>query len=440
MDWSPGETPKNIQLYASLKPGSDKKLVAGEPVQLELSVENKGTEPFKRLRAWTESDNGFLDRREYVFGTVKPGEKKTATVTVKTPKDLLSRRDGVTVRFQDDKGTWPDTLVSELNFGELARPSFAFNYSVLDDCAACNGDGVIQRGEDVTLLLDVTNTGTGKALDTFASIKNASDQNVFIEKGRFKLGEINPGETQTARFRLQVKKGYKGDSFGMRAYVIDEPLEEFTADKLMIPVAAEGAPVAAFDTRKGTVKLGEKTELFASAEGGARVLAKLPKGAVLNELGRNAQFVRVELAPERFAFVRAADAKDGRGQKAQAPAFAWQYFREPPAIALSVDTAQGGLVAEGERYTLSGVVTDPSLIDMYVLVNDQKVFFKGAAPADEGKLKFTTEFALKEGNNLITVVARESADFAGRKTIVVRRRPAAVAAKLPAEAPTQAKP
>ena len=46
-------------------------------------------------------------------------------------------------------------------------------------------------------------------------------------------------------------------------------------------------------------------------------------------------------------------------------------------------------------------------------------------------LKFTTDFPLKEGNNNILVVARESQDFASRKGLVIRRRTAAVAQKLP---------
>ncbi|MGQ0505373.1 MAG: hypothetical protein ACT4TC_08630, partial [Myxococcaceae bacterium] len=77
--------------------------------------------------------------------------------------------------------------------------------------------------------------------------------------------------------------------------------------------------------------------------------------------------------------------------------------------------------------------------DMYVLVNDQKVFFKSAGKEDAngGHIKFTTDFPLKEGNNTVLVVARESQDFAARKTLVVRRRPPAVAQK-PAPAPGQA--
>ena len=75
----------------------------------------------------------------------------------------------------------------------MSRPRFAYTWQIVDECQACNQDGQVQRGENVALMLDVTNIGTGKALDTFTIIRNAGDPNIFIEKGRFKL---SPQTTQ----------------------------------------------------------------------------------------------------------------------------------------------------------------------------------------------------------------------------------------------------
>jgi len=432
VDWSPGQSPKTAQLVSTLKPSADMKVVAGEPMDLELTVENKGSEAVKRLRAWTDCpDNAYLDHREFLIGSLKPGEKKTWKVPVKLPKDLTSRRDAVTVRFQDDGGMLTDTLATEVNFVELPRPAFAFNWQVLDNCAECNGDGVVERGETVDVLLDVTNTGTGKALSTFAQIKNGADQYIFIDKGRFTLGELAPGETKTARFQLEVKKGYHGDSFPLKLAIIDEPLEEFATEKLNIPVKDEGPAV---EKKSGTLKLADKAELFTSPDSDGQAFLRLPHGAVVTELAKVGNFYKVELDKERFAFVKAQDAHDAHAKAAPLPKDAEVIAaRTPPRIALNgVDPTQGGLVADGERYTLSGVVTnDTPQLDLYVLVNDQKVFFQtmNAKNGDATKLKFSTDFALKEGNNHVLVVAREGQDFASRKTLVIRRRPAAVAQK-----------
>ncbi|MEW6430543.1 MAG: MXAN_5808 family serine peptidase [Myxococcota bacterium] len=422
LDWTAGATPKAPQLVATLRANGDKKIIAGDTVQLELTVENKGAEPVRRLRAWIEAENGIIDRREFLYGLLKPGEKKSSTVTVKTPRDLLSRRDGVKVKLQDDSGVLAEVDAGELNFAEQTRPQFAFNWSVNDTCDACNGDGLIQRGENVTLVVDVTNVGQGKALDTFSTIRNAADSNIFIEKGRFKLGELAPGETKTARFQLEVKKAYKAADFNLKLAIIDEPLDEYTADKLALPVATDG-PALVFEARKSSlVRVADRADFY-SAGDGQRVLGRLPKGATLVEQARGASFSRVELEKDRFVFVKTSDLRDAKGQKASAPKeIAWSEFRSPAQIALNVDPAQGGAVTESDRFTLSGVVADPQLLDLFVLVNDQKVFFKGRSAEDGDKVKFTTEFPLKEGNNLVTVVARESQDFATRKTLVIRRR------------------
>jgi carboxyl-terminal processing protease len=431
VDWSPGTTPKTPQLAATLKPGPTQKIAAGEDTDLELTVENRGTEPLSRLRAWTDSDNPFLDRREFVFGAVKPGEKKSWKVQLKMPKDIISRRDSVKLRFFDDHGALPETVDAELNFVEIPRPAFAFDWQVIDDCTQCNGDGMVQRGERVTLLLDVKNLGQGKAFDTFAQIKNAADQNIFIEKGRFKLGEIAPGETKTAKFQLEVKKAYKGDSFPLKLAIVDEPLEEFATEKLKIPVLDSGSEV---ELKKMVVKIGEKGELFESPDKDARPIAQLPHGGLLSVEGRVASSYKVDFEKGRFAFVHAADVKEVKGAKA-APLKDVEHlpFREPAQITLNVDSTLGGIVVEGDKFNLSGVVTNTKeLLDMYVLVNDQKVFFKSASNAegDALRMKFSTDFPLKEGNNNVLIVAREGPEFASRKSLVIRRRPAAVAQKL----------
>jgi carboxyl-terminal processing protease len=431
IDWSPGPTPRNPQVAATVKPASGQTITAGDTTDLDLTVENRGTEPIHRLRAWTESDNVFLDRREFVFGTVKPGEKKSWKAQLKMPKDVASRRDEITFKLFDDNGALPETLISELNFAEIPRPAFAFDWQVIDDCGHCNGDGLVQRGEQVSLLLDVKNVGVGKAHDAFAQIKNAADQNIFIEKGRFKLGEIAPGETKTAKFVLEVKKGFKPETFPLKLAIIDEPLEEFSTEKLQIPVG-DGGPE--LEAKKIVVKLAEKSELFDSPDQKARPIFRLPRGAVLPVEARVGSFYKVDLDKGRFAFAKVADAREAKGAKPAPPKEVEHLmFEDPPRIALNVDPLQGGIVVQGDRFSLSGVVTNPrSLLDVYVLVNDQKVFFKGSSPADGDppKLKFSTDFSLKEGNNNVLVVARESPDFASRRMLVIRRRPAAVAQKL----------
>ncbi len=429
IDWSKGPTPKNVQLSATLTPGGEVATVAGELLELVLTVENKGSAPVKRVRAWTDSENPLLDRREFVFGALAPGQKRTWKVPVRLPKDLTSRRDAVTVKFFDDQGELAETILSELNFVELPRPTFAFNWQIQDDCQACNGDGVVQRGEQVTLLVDVTNTGKGAALETFAQIKNGADENIFIDKGRFQIGELAPGATKTARFSFLVKKGYSGETFPLKFAILDEPLEEFSTEKLELPVAQEGSVVEA---KKGSLRLSEKAQLLAAPASDAQVIAEVPKASVVSVLGKSGGFYKVEIAKDRFAFVSATEGKEIRGRASLPKELTYIAARTPPTISLNVEPSKGGMVAETDKFTLSGKVEGARRnLDLYVLVNDQKVYFKSVTAQTEGAgFQFTTEFPLKEGNNNVMVVARETQDFASRRSLVIRRRPASWAQQV----------
>lgn len=425
IDWSEGATPKTVQLAASLKPGPQSRIQAGESIQLELAVENKGAEPIKRLRAWTESANGFLDRREFVFGALAPGARKTWTVPIKLSKDLATRLDDVTVKFFDDQGALPHTLVGELAFNELPRPSFAFSHQVIDNCPACSGDGTIQRGEELVLLVDVTNVGAGKALDAFAQIKNTGGENIFIEKGRFKLGELAPGETRTARFELTVKKGFAEKDVPLKLAIIDEPLEEFLSENLQIPVREQSLVM---ENRKSWVKVSDKALLLPSADPQSTAFARVAKTGSLQVLGGFGPTLKVALEGERFAFVSNTEVKETRS-RTPAPPLSYLPQRRPPQISLGTDSNPGSTNVDTERFKLTGTVTNPNgNLDVFVLVNDQKVFFKSAGEK-EPNLTFSSEFSLKEGNNPVVIVARENQEFASRKLLLVRRRPAKVAQK-----------
>jgi carboxyl-terminal processing protease len=97
-------------------------------------------------------------------------------------------------------------------------------------------------------------------------------------------------------------------------------------------------------------------------------------------------------------------------------------MRSEPRIQLGSDATVGGLAVDGEKYTLSGVATDKNgLRDLYIFVNDQKVFFESAREVG-APIRFTVELPLKPGNNPVVVVAREDQDFMSRRALIIHRR------------------
>ncbi|HWV39486.1 MAG TPA: MXAN_5808 family serine peptidase, partial [Vulgatibacter sp.] len=173
IDWSKGSTVVAAAptVSATFTPGSGAPIRAGEKVELKLEVVNTGTAPIHRLSAWTQSDsNPLLDRREFLLGSLAPGEKRSWTVPVEIPKDLASRRDPVTIKLQDAAGNHYDELHHEINVAEVPKPRFSYSWQILSRSGP--SDGIPHPGEKLTLRMDVKNVGAGASTETtYASIK-----------------------------------------------------------------------------------------------------------------------------------------------------------------------------------------------------------------------------------------------------------------------------
>jgi carboxyl-terminal processing protease len=181
---------------------------------------------------------------------------------------------------------------------------------------------------------------------------------------------------------------------------------------------------------------GAEALLRTGASASAPVIAAAHRGAVLPVDAHLGEFYRVEWQKGRFAFVADGDVKAAHGARAGTVTPLWQ--REPPRIALTPDPLRGAPVVEADTWKLQGSASVPAsadpgarLRDVFVFVNDQKVFFKvQPEKAATPKMDFSADIPLKPGNNVVTVVAREDEEFQTRRSVVVYRRgPAEVAAE-----------
>jgi carboxyl-terminal processing protease len=184
--------------------------------------------------------------------------------------------------------------------------------------------------------------------------------------------------------------------------------------------------------------------LRAGASPSAAPLATARTGTVLPVDAKVGDFYRVEWQKGRFAFAADADVKVTRAPRAGAVTELWQ--REPPRIALVPDPQRGAPVIELDKWHLQGSATlppssDPTarLRDVFVYVNDQKVFFKVVPEtATSNRLDFAADVHLKPGNNVVTVFAREDDELQSRRSVVVFRRTPATVAQDGQREPSQA--
>jgi len=419
IDWSAGTRPANLLLGGTLEPTALTQLYGNQEFLLKLNVHNQSQQPLKRVRAWTESDNFFLDRREFLIGAVAPGQTIASTLKLTVPAETYSRRNLVHLHLEDDEGPLPIKLQGEVSFVELPRPLFAFDFQTVDNCASCNQDGRVQSGETVSLFVNVTNVGTGKALSTVATLKNLGDATVFIEQGRFKLGELSPGQTKTAKFVLRAKPTRAQLSLPLQLILLDETLLESAVQKIHLPIEQ---PIALAPVSQA-LRAKPHAQLFSSADAKSP-LAQFRQSTPVSVEAKSESIARVRWNKERFAFIpleqlEPSTSKEGAKEDLSEELLYLPHFL-PPAISLNVEPGAGGLVTTANEFLLSGKIQNPKLLDMFILVNDQKIFFK-STPPNSAQLEFSTRIPLKYGDNGITVIARGSEDFASRKTFFIRK-------------------
>jgi carboxyl-terminal processing protease len=97
----------------------------------------------------------------------------------------------------------------------------------------------------------------------------------------------------------------------------------------------------------------------------------------------------------------------------------------PPLIELDMQNPHDTF--RQEHISLSGTVKDDNTIKyVYILVNENKVFYKSNKDASEenkSRITFTSDIPLEDGPNVISIVARDDQDLLSTKSFVVTQLP-----------------
>ena len=203
IDWATGTgtgTSKSTASYSTNPVNGHVK--AGEKITLTVTVSNIGEIPHYQLRGISSSKNGLFDKLEFILGKIDKGATKSYSTTVEIPKNSLDREDEVTIKFEELNHNNPKDIKFNIITDALARPLFAYSYQILDNAknsSKNNGDGLLQTGEDIDLLVSVKNVGEGPAEKNVITLKNLSNKEVFIKNGRAEIGLLNPGEMKEVK-------------------------------------------------------------------------------------------------------------------------------------------------------------------------------------------------------------------------------------------------
>jgi len=410
VDWTAGPVQPAPPLRVNFGMDRPEPLHAGTKVKLRLTMRNEGTEPLFRVHAVTESESSALDDREFVFGRIGPGETATREVQVTIPKNSWDRTDQVEFRvFQgDQEAARPDpVLVSVVS---APRPRFAYSFQVQDPNG--NGDGVLNVGESVNLILDIQNLGEGDAGKVLATLRNKSGDGVYIRNGRAILRDGIPvGRTAQAKFSLDLRRA---TTVTLEVGILDLGLNEYLSDEVTIPISRPGPE--RFETYTGalrTVRPGVKVMAGASLD--APVLFEMPENFFLRAIGRRSDWFKVDLEEQRFAFVRASDVEPILSVVRMSPL---PEAPMPQGVAPAVEV-KPGQAERGDTAWLSGQVRfagHPGEARRKVLIfrgNDKVYFWTRKGPTNSAVVPVDAQVPLLKGRNDIAIYAIEGKNLSG---------------------------
>jgi carboxyl-terminal processing protease len=435
------ETPDGV-----LEPGVESKVT--------LHFTNEGRQPLHRLRAVTEGD--FFGGREFFFGKVPAGETRSFSVKVKPALWLNARTDEVTWHFFTESGPAPNPFVSRLQIRDVPHPSFAFSYQVIDDGSGSsmgNGDGLLQPGEEIDLLVTVRNKGEGATSDIwvaqrsdglgandrgaaekpgdpeaedsaaagkkngFIRLRNRSGEAIFLTRGSDTFSVQAGGEYST-RLHFRVAEGQGSlDAIALDLTVGDSKFLEILNADIELPLFQ---PTEAIKTIGGiAIPSSRRVAVRSGASQHSEVIAHL-NGPVKVE-GRLGKWLRLHLPWGSPGWVDSTEVSLARRGK-EGPQPSRYFSNSPPTVTLNENP--GGSVVSAARLRLEGRVEDDNeIVDIFVFVNQKKVRYE-SVPANASSQDFAFDLELEPGENRIEIFARDDQDHLQGLVIGVYRESA----------------
>jgi carboxyl-terminal processing protease len=364
IDWRSGPATERgaLPLRLTVDVGEDGALSAGDEDEVTVTVENVGTKPLYRVAALA-TDGALLEGREFLFGLLQPGEKRSYTQEIEVPKGWPAEQ--VVVKFSvRDSGREPlGTVPLPVTYASRPLPAFSWSWSVSDKVHG-DGDGLVDAGEHLDIDLTVTNIGDGPSTDAFARLRNRAGTRVDLLTGTLLPGTpapdcedgdkcvrtLAPGETWHGAFDLTLQG----------------------TDTSPLEISLDLGDAAAYDR------------------------AAVWRSAFLDYFGQKEKIALTPGAPLPSSDVH-----------------------RPPRIEL---TRTPDLREDGARTTISGSVEDDhGLSHVMVYVGDDKVLFEGGGGAASRvrSVPFTADVTLKAGSNVVTVLATDEQGFRATRSVVI---------------------
>jgi len=399
-------------------------LQAGKAAKLKITVKNTGKGELYRIIARTASSNPAFNHRQLEFGRIDPGKSRTAELSFETDELMRTQDVPITISFEEYNDYTPPDINAELRIIGRPRPKFDYAYRILDGgtlSSVGNGDGIIQRGESVDIVLTVRNNGEQKAegVTTTLRLSGASGVEMFGEPS-IRMEDIAAGDSKTAIFNVGVKPNASVESLHMDLSVTEARFgdEVKLADSINLPIDQEVAPRIVVVHLDGTITA-DPADVRSGADSKTSVIAQIPQNSRVRITGQLEDWYRIELK-ELTGWISTQNITTEGTTTLTAlqlpePTVIRVFQRMPPQLTL-VSPERDEVMVSTATITLTAVATDDKGIEKVELtVNGKPVEGRGFRPvagsgASQTSITIKEAIPLSYGENQIRLVAFDTDD------------------------------
>ena len=425
IDWSIGNSTGTVKSNVSFSTSpSNGRIKAGDKIIITVNVKNTDETPLHQLRGISSCKNAIFDKLEFIFGKIDKGATKSYSTTVEVPKASLDREDEIIIKFEDLNQKNPEDIKLNITTEAMSRPLFAFSYQILDNTkntSVNNGDGLIQAGEELELLVWVKNIGDGLSENNVVTLRELSSKEVFIKNGRVEIGQLNPGEIKEAKLSFYIKETMPSDKFSIDLIVSETVLGTFLSNKITFPVVTNKFKLTPVSSTLKTSR--NRIPLYGGMSFDSPVLSVMNEGTILKADAKTPDWFRITLPDNHYGWVSSKEVIESNGSENKLTTIEPFFQRIPPLIKLGKPVSN--VLFGNDRLPLTAVIEDDIHVKhVYVLINNDKAFYKSnkiQTPREQTRLEINTDLPLKEGPNIITIVARDDQDLVTMKSFVATK-------------------
>jgi hypothetical protein len=223
----------------------------GEKANLILTITNNGNDYARDLKLKIKPNSFIIpDEREYDLQTIAPTNSIVVTVPITITEAASEGTTALVFSLEYQEGSTSGTQTAENSI------SISITRRVLIQIENVTfSKDVIQRGDEVLMLIDFKNEGRGRIKDMRVSLEDYTLPFVYTDSGDY-LGEMSPHTSAIAHFKFIVKEDASTNAYNLPinfSYYDDNGI--LHTDRKFVGVKVSGIPdfVVGLDSTKNMV-------------------------------------------------------------------------------------------------------------------------------------------------------------------------------------------